>query len=67
MAMFKSKLSDAMQEASETQTWLEFSLACRYFEQDAFDKLDQKYDHILAMLNNMEMKASSFCFGPLKK
>jgi four helix bundle protein len=26
-AVFKNKLTDAMQEASETQCWLEFSLA----------------------------------------
>ena len=26
--------------------------------------LDQKYEHILAMLNNMELKVDSFCFSP---
>lgn len=53
-----------MQEASETQTWLEFSMGCKYIEQDKFDELNKKYEHILAMLNNMEMKADSFCFPP---
>jgi four helix bundle protein len=27
-AVFVNKVTDAMQEASETQTWLEFALAC---------------------------------------
>jgi four helix bundle protein len=61
-AVFKNKLSDAMQEASESQTWLEFSVSCNYIDQKKFDELDQRYEHILAMLNNMEMKADSFCF-----
>ena len=62
-AVFKNKLTDAMQEASETQTWLEFSVACKYVDQNKFDDFDQKYEHILAMLNNMDLKAESFCFS----
>jgi len=27
-AVFKNKLTDSMQEASETQSWLEFCLSC---------------------------------------
>ena len=64
LAVFKNKLTDAMQEASETQTWLEFSKACEYIDSQTFSELDQKYEHILAMLNTMEMKAESFCFMP---
>ncbi len=52
-----------MQEASETQTWLEFSIACNYIDQNKFDELDQSYEHILAMLNTMDLKAESFCFS----
>lgn len=63
-AVFKNKLSDAMQEASETQTWLEFSIACSYLDQNKFNDLDQKYERMLAMLNIMEMKADSFCLAP---
>ena len=66
IAVFKNKLTDAMQEASETQTWLEFCQACEYIDSNTFGALDQKYEHILAMLNNMEMKASSFCFTTSK-
>lgn len=63
-AVFKNKLTDAMQEASETQTWLDFCFACNYIDQNKFNELDQKYEHILAMRNNMELKADSFCFAP---
>lgn len=60
-AMFINKLSDAAQEAAETQTWLEFALACRYIDKGTFKKLDDKYEHIFAMLFTMEQKADSFC------
>jgi four helix bundle protein len=62
-AVFINKLSDAMQEASETQTWLEFSVACGYIDPQTHSVLDKKYEQILAMLNGMEMKAESFCFN----
>jgi four helix bundle protein len=61
-AVFKNKITDSMQEASETQCWLEFCLACRYIKQDVFDKLDNEYEQLIAMLNSMEMNAAKFCF-----
>jgi four helix bundle protein len=61
-AVFKNKLTDSMQEASETQCWLEFSLACQYITQNEFDDLDETYERIIAMLNSMEMNADKFCF-----
>ena len=51
-----------MMEASETQCWLEFALACRYIDQKTFDTLDDEYEQIIAMLNSMEMNAEKFCF-----
>jgi len=32
-AVFMNKLSDAGQEASETQTWLQFALKCNYLNE----------------------------------
>jgi four helix bundle protein len=61
-AVFKNKITDSMQEASETQCWLEFCLACRYIKQDVFDKLDNEYEQLIAMLNSMEMNAAKFCY-----
>jgi len=60
-AVFINKLTDCGQEAAETQTWLEFSLRCRYIDAETFHKLDEIYEHIFAMLNSMEKKADSFC------
>lgn len=60
-AVFVNKLTDSEQEAAETQTWLEFALACKYMDQNKFDGLNEKYEHIFAKLNTMERKAASFC------
>ena len=60
-AVFLNKLTDAAQEAAETQTWLEFALACKYIDKKTFEKLDEKYEHIFAMLYTMERKVDSFC------
>ena len=51
-----------MQEASETQCWLEFSLACEYINPTTFKDLDSEYEEIIAMLNSIENKADKFCF-----
>ena len=62
MAVFKNKVTDSMQEASETQCWLEFSLACKYIDKNTFSKLDNEYEQLISMLNSMEMNAKKFCF-----
>ena len=61
-AVFKNKVTDAMMEASETQCWLEFCLACGYIQRAVFDELDDEYEQIIAMLNSMELNAERFCF-----
>ncbi len=60
-AVFMNKLSDAAQEAAETQTWLEFAFRCEYLKETAFYELDETYEHIFAMIANMERKADRFC------
>jgi four helix bundle protein len=62
IAVFKNKTTDSMQEGSETQCRLEFSLACQYIDQGTFDKLDNEYEQIIAMLNSVEKNAEKFCF-----
>jgi four helix bundle protein len=62
VAVFKNKLTDSMQEASETQSWLEFSLACKYIDKDLFEKLDTEYEVIISKLNTMDLKSDKFCF-----
>jgi len=60
--VFTNKLSDAMQEASETQTWLEFCYCCKYIDKETFTKLDMRYEIIIGMLNTMDYKADKFCY-----
>lgn len=60
--VFGNKLSDSMQEASETQCWLEFALACGYIGNEAFNRLDKEYEGIIGMLTNMDLKSVKFCY-----
>jgi len=60
-AVFLNKLTDAGQEAAETQTWLEFARTCGYVDEQTFQKLDECYEHIFAMLSAMEKKVDAFC------
>ncbi|MBC8435983.1 MAG: four helix bundle protein [Bacteroidetes bacterium] len=64
LAAFIHKLTDSVQEASETQTWLEFSLACGYIDNDFFEKYYSHYEKIIGQLITMEQKAKSFCNLP---
>ena len=61
-AVFCNKLTDAMQEASETQSWLEFCQACHYIDDSLFMSLDKEYESIIGMLNRMEQQADKFCY-----
>ena len=60
-AVFVNKLSDSGQEAAETQTWLEFSLACGYIDAQVYEDLFEEYEQIFAMLHSMSQKATTFC------
>jgi four helix bundle protein len=60
-AVFLNKLSDASQEAAETQTWLEFAPRCGYIDKGLFDTLNEKYEHIFAMLSSMDRIPEKFC------
>ncbi len=55
-------VTDAMQEASETQSWLEFCLACKYIDETVYIELDNEYERIISMINSMEKNAGKFCF-----
>ena len=62
ISVFRNKMTDAMQEASETQCWLEFAYACRYISEDEFQNLDVEYENIIGMLSSIEMKSEKFCY-----
>ena len=48
--MFIAKLSYAESEASETQTWLEFSLSCNYMTYEKFKEFDDFYNKVIGKL-----------------
>jgi four helix bundle protein len=56
-AVFINKINEAM----ETQAWLDRALACEYLSDTEFKSLDTKWQEIGAMLNGMIGKADSFC------
>jgi four helix bundle protein len=61
-AVFRNKLTDAMQEASETQCWLEFCYHCKYIDQESFSLLDKECEEIIAMINAVEKQSDKFCY-----
>lgn len=60
---FKSKLTDAEAENSETQVWLDFSLACNYLEELKYNELTSLNNEvgklIYYMMNNPDKFGSS--------
>jgi four helix bundle protein len=52
---FVSKLSDSESEAAETQTWLDFSLSCKYITETEHHDLNETYDKILGKLVTMSL------------
>ena len=57
---FVSKLSDSEGEAAETQVWLDYALECGYLDKETHAVLNDKYDHIIAMLVNMSIKPENW-------
>ena len=51
-----SKLNDSETENAETQVWLDFSLACKYFTDQEYQELKSENDEVaklvLYMINN---------------
>lgn len=57
---FKSKLSDADQENSETQLWLDFALACEYISEHTYKDLTTKSIEIGKLINYMMNNPEKF-------
>jgi four helix bundle protein len=52
-AAFIAKLSDAESEACETQVWIQFAYRCQFIDDKLYNKLDDKYEHIMGQLVKM--------------
>ena len=51
--LFENKLTDADGEATESQNWLNFALACEYISEDVYYKIYREYDEILSIITSM--------------
>ncbi|MFY9308678.1 MAG: four helix bundle protein [Bacteroidia bacterium] len=52
-AHFITKVSDADMENSETQTWLQFALACKYISQNQYEAFSNTSEEVGRLLNHM--------------
>jgi len=59
-AHFKSKLSDADMEISETSVWLDFALACEYISNETHLELSLKSEEVGKLINYMILNPSKF-------
>ena len=59
-AHFKSKLSDADMENSETNVWLDFAHACKYISDETHLDLIQKSEEVGKLINYMILNPSKF-------
>lgn len=59
---FAAKLSDSEGEAAETQVWLDYALKCNYIEERQHSILNEKYDHIIAMIIKMITNITDWTF-----
>ena len=57
---FKSKLSDADSENSETQLWLEFAFACEYISETEKNDLQKQSDEVGKLINYMMNNPEKF-------
>lgn len=52
-AHFVAKMSDSDMENSETQVWLDFSLACNYIDKETYEDKTRKSQEVGRLLNHM--------------
>ena len=57
---FISKLTDCDAENGETQTWLEFALACKYISKEEFNVLFETSLEIAKLINYMILNPEKF-------
>lgn len=57
---FFSKLSDSLAEEFETESWLDFSLECKYLESSVHHQMINEYEEVRKMLITMMNKPEKF-------
>jgi four helix bundle protein len=59
--VFVNKLTDCLGEEFETETWLNYSLDCKYISIDTFNDLMLQYEEVRKMLISMINNYQKFC------
>ena len=59
-AHFASKISDADMENTETQIWLDFSLECKYINEEKYKSFNERSEEIGRLLNDMIKNPEKF-------
>ena len=57
---FSSKITDANEECTETQVWLNFAGDCKYINEESRNKLYNGYDEVGRMLTSMSDNPEKF-------
>ena len=57
---FISKLNDSETENAETQVWSDFSLACKYFDEQSYQELKSENDEVAKLLLYMISNPDKF-------
>ena len=60
LSSFVSKLSDSDAENAETQTWLEYALACEYINEELFKELINESEEVGKLINYMILNPEKF-------
>jgi len=60
-ASFASKLTDAIGETNETQSWLDDALDCGYITSEQHHDYNSAWQSIGGMIANMIQKTDDFC------
>ena len=58
---FISKLTDALGEEFETETWLDYSKDCKYLDPTIHARLISEYDEVRKMLISMINNSEKWC------
>lgn len=58
--MFVSKMADADGEGAETESWLDFALACKYIDSEKHRSLYSRYEVLGGMLGKMITSPEKF-------
>ncbi|MFT6865974.1 MAG: four helix bundle protein [Cyclobacteriaceae bacterium] len=58
-SVFKQHLVDSLGSCTETETWLDFSLECKYIDQETHTQFTEEIDQIGKMLNKLHQNWKS--------